>query len=146
MHKRGKFLKLRLRGYIFFKVIKEKYKFPENHHYENVKILLGIVICSVVALSHYYPLPFPLNYNLIIACIVTYSLFYLKEIWGFFYGNTLDMQFWLQFTHISKEKSKMIALFFLSLISLKSCVFHRKLNFAVSFMISIWWISKISRL
>lgn len=45
-----------------------------SHKYDDTKILLGIIICSIVALSHYYPLPFPENYYLIVACIICYAI------------------------------------------------------------------------
>ncbi len=70
MHKRSKKIENFAKLKSFPQILKEKIKATENHRYENTKILLGIVICSIVALSHYYPSPFPENYYLIILCII----------------------------------------------------------------------------
>jgi hypothetical protein len=57
--------------------------FKEDNRYTDLKIIVALVACILGAVSHFYPIPFPKNKWLLIACVIGYlvcaSAYYLIE-------------------------------------------------------------------
>ena len=55
----------------------------EDNKYTDLKILLGFISSVIGVVSHFYPIPFPLNQVLLACCIAGYAvcagLYYLIE-------------------------------------------------------------------
>ena len=41
----------------------------------NVKIALGLITCGLALLAQFYPVKFPANYNVLVACVAGYCVF-----------------------------------------------------------------------
>lgn len=54
--------------------ITEKYKFKQLHKYDNIKLLLSFIVCGIVLFGHFYPIPFPQNWNLLLGCAIAYFI------------------------------------------------------------------------
>jgi len=61
-----------LDDYAMKTIVREGYS--HNNTLNFVKIALSGVSCSLAVLSHFYPLPFPQNVNLLLFCIVSYFI------------------------------------------------------------------------
>ena len=44
--------------------------YEELHTVTNVKIALGLITCGLALLAQFYPVKFPANYNVLVACVV----------------------------------------------------------------------------
>lgn len=57
----------------------EKRHFPVNNRYSNIKLVLGFIATCATVWAHIYEyifnLPFPLNYNTLLVCVVIYFAF-----------------------------------------------------------------------
>ena len=57
--------------------------FKEDNKYTDLKILVALIACVLGVVSHFYPIPFPLNKTLLIGCVIGYiicaSLYYYIE-------------------------------------------------------------------
>ena len=49
--------------------------YEELHTVTNVKIFLGLITCGLALLAQFYPVKFPANYNVLLACVVGYCVF-----------------------------------------------------------------------
>jgi hypothetical protein len=46
--------------------------YSEDTRLSDFKLVLGAISCVLAVVSHFYPLPFPLNLPLLVACSVSY--------------------------------------------------------------------------
>lgn len=49
--------------------------YEELHTVTNVKIALGLITCSLALAAQFYPVKFPANYNVLVACVAGYCIF-----------------------------------------------------------------------
>jgi signal peptidase complex subunit 2 len=55
-------------------VVVEDAGYEQNFFVSNVKIGLGLLTCATALVAQFYPMPFPDNYWLLLACVVAYFL------------------------------------------------------------------------
>eukprot|EP01016_Furgasonia_blochmanni_P052536 TRINITY_DN838_c0_g1_i1.p2 TRINITY_DN838_c0_g1~~TRINITY_DN838_c0_g1_i1.p2 ORF type:complete len:193 (+),score=53.07 TRINITY_DN838_c0_g1_i1:313-891(+) len=95
-------LKAAIDDYII-EALTTKQDYVEIQTHSNVKLLLGFIVCSTIALSHFYPVPFPQNYNLIIVCVVAY--FILSTLYSL-YESRVEKDTFLQARKKSANKEE----------------------------------------
>eukprot|EP00029_Vermamoeba_vermiformis_P014552 TRINITY_DN966_c0_g1_i1.p1 TRINITY_DN966_c0_g1~~TRINITY_DN966_c0_g1_i1.p1 ORF type:complete len:193 (+),score=77.83 TRINITY_DN966_c0_g1_i1:45-581(+) len=54
------------------KLMNDEEDYTEDTRLSDLKLVLGAISCVLAVVSHFYPLPFPANLSLLIACSVSY--------------------------------------------------------------------------
>ncbi|EAR98070.2 microsomal signal peptidase 25 kDa subunit (macronuclear) [Tetrahymena thermophila SB210] len=81
----------------------EKKTYTFSNKFLDTKIVLGFLILIVILVSHYYPLPFPKNIYILIACV---SIYFILSNYYSHYENSVEGDTFALFTVSDKKETE----------------------------------------